>query len=181
MSRDEQLTPQSLAELATRVVVIRAWKKWEGGSVLRIELVALGKRIEPPPPLIHVCYEAGLPLNEDRSFLEFPPTISVEKLKNWTPKVQKILDSWKKQSPDLCVGLSAFACHILSSGRVAEIPVGRLYLVFHYIRLRTLLGARLEAKRNYDGDLSPLIDRFDSFIQQRIKELEQLGKMFIVS
>lgn len=71
------LTPQSFVDLATYVVLIRVWQK---GKTLRIELVNLGKRAEPPPPLVHVCYKVDIPvLDEDKPFLDIRPTILVNK------------------------------------------------------------------------------------------------------
>ena len=175
---NKELTPQSLVELATRVVVIRIWQKWEGKEVLRINLIARGSRTEPPCPLIRVCYTADLPSSEDKPFLGFPATVLIEKRMDQLWEARKILNTWTSSTPNLCVNLPAFACHILHNDRVAEIPVGRLYLVFHYIRLRTLLEAIL-VRQEFDENLVMLLNRFDSFIQQQIKELERLRKMLI--
>lgn len=173
--RNRVLGPQGLHELATREVVIRAWSK---GEILNIDLVARGSRINPPPPLICVHHEAKLPSpfrEQSRLFLG-PPSMTLS-LDRHRSLEQEILNSWREYTPDLCRGLSAFACHILQNGSTIEMPVGHLLLIPHYIRLRTLLEVSLEAKHTFGDNLSMLLDRFGSFIQQQLKELERLGNM----
>ncbi|MBI1984604.1 MAG: hypothetical protein HYS60_00635 [Candidatus Wildermuthbacteria bacterium] len=166
--------------MATRVVIIRAWKTLR---VLNIDLVARGSRTDPPTPLICAHYETNLSSVENVLFLRSRKTLSIDTHQDAKQGTQITLDSWGQHVPDLCLNIPVFACHIAFIARNStEMPVGSLFLILHYIRLRTLMEAKLEEEGTFDfhDNLLMLLERFDSFIAQRIKELDYLGKMLSI-
>ena len=183
MSRDEQLTAESLVEMAVRLMVVRVWRHWKDEEQLNIDLVTFPQ--SPPRGLnglYRFRYTAEL-LPKSSNLFGGTASVRLDRLiegqgpEAWKPGAQEVLDSWKECAPELLVGLSAFACYISTeTGRIhtTEWPVGRLQFLFHYIRLRTMMEMKY-------GDIldqvpEPL-QRFDKFIERRIEELAQLRKM----
>ncbi|MDP3990868.1 MAG: hypothetical protein Q8P63_01050 [Candidatus Nealsonbacteria bacterium] len=145
--------------------------------MLKIELVTLLKNAPlVPTSLIHVFYAVNIFVTPDEESWFNKPTWRIEK--HFKPEIeqvaQNILNSWKEYTPELCTGLSAFACRIRDSipHKVTQIPVEHLSLLINYVRLYTLLETD-SGKR----EIAFLLQRFNGFIQNRIAKWDHFGEM----
>lgn len=85
------------------------------------------------------------------------------------------MDSWRAIASQLWTNSAAVTCDIDSDGHVmGTIPLSRLDLLLHYVRLKTLIevGDDLDLEEQ-----SVLLKRFDSFIQTRTYEWENAANI----
>jgi hypothetical protein len=172
------LTPKSLIEMATRIVVVRVWQTWNQPELehgTQIQLVTIST--DHDKRLIHAHYGISVPYRAVDNFPGYKRGFGFQEYDSqWEKEAKKIIDSWKNISPQLCEDKPALALDIEDSYvdgcHVIEVPLNRIDFLLNYAKFETNLF-----DANHSEKLDTLINRFNAFCKDNIIGLRGLAEI----